>query len=121
MFKTRIYHCNVDTAGNLIIEILNDSWSPALTITKVLLAIRSIFTNPNPCKFFRSLDASNQLCSSLVLTIIWVEERNQLERKRRETHRRHLGPDLESLLMELKVWFRDFGNVKQCAKTGRNL
>ncbi|XP_050278075.1 constitutive photomorphogenesis protein 10 isoform X4 [Quercus robur] len=48
VFKTRIYHCNVDTAGNLIIDILNDSWSPALTITKVLLAIRSIFTNPNP-------------------------------------------------------------------------
>ncbi|XP_030954847.1 constitutive photomorphogenesis protein 10 isoform X2 [Quercus lobata] len=50
VFKTRIYHCNVDTAGNLIIDILNDSWSPALTITKVLLAIRSIFTNPNPYK-----------------------------------------------------------------------
>ncbi|KAK9999809.1 hypothetical protein SO802_019412 [Lithocarpus litseifolius] len=48
VFKTRIYHCNVDTAGNLIIDILNDSWSPALTITKVLLAIRSIFTNPDP-------------------------------------------------------------------------
>lgn len=58
VFKTRIYHCNVDTAGNLIIDILNDSWSPALTITKVLLAIRSIFTNPNPCKFFRSLGHS---------------------------------------------------------------
>lgn len=50
VFKTRIYHCNVDTAGNLIIDILNDSWSPALTITKVLLAIRSIFTNPDPYK-----------------------------------------------------------------------
>ncbi|XP_050278071.1 constitutive photomorphogenesis protein 10 isoform X3 [Quercus robur] len=37
VFKTRIYHCNVDTAGNLIIDILNDSWSPALIITKVLL------------------------------------------------------------------------------------
>ena len=41
VFKTRTYHCNVDTAGNLIIDILNDSWSPALIITKVLLGIRS--------------------------------------------------------------------------------
>ena len=41
VFKTRIYHCNVDTAGNLIIDILNDSWSPALIITKVLFGIRS--------------------------------------------------------------------------------
>lgn len=51
MFKTRIYHCNVDTAGNLGLDILEDCWSPALTITKVLLAIRAIFTNPDPCKF----------------------------------------------------------------------
>ncbi|CAN0901435.1 Constitutive photomorphogenesis protein 10 [Linum grandiflorum] len=48
VFKTRIYHCNVDAAGNLMIDMLKDSWSPALTITKVLLAVRSIFTNPNP-------------------------------------------------------------------------
>ncbi|XVF04545.1 hypothetical protein REPUB_Repub05bG0092900 [Reevesia pubescens] len=48
VFKTRIYHCNVDVAGNLSLDILKDSWSPALTITKVLTAIRSIFTNPDP-------------------------------------------------------------------------
>lgn len=51
VFKTRIFHCNVDTAGVLSLDILKDSWSPALTITKVLLAIRAIFTNPDPCKF----------------------------------------------------------------------
>ncbi|XP_059428947.1 constitutive photomorphogenesis protein 10 isoform X2 [Corylus avellana] len=48
VFKTRMYHCNVDTAGNLSLDILKDSWSPALTVTKVLLAIRSFFTNPDP-------------------------------------------------------------------------
>ncbi|KAL4295358.1 hypothetical protein GQ457_12G025660 [Hibiscus cannabinus] len=48
VFKTRIYHCNVDAAGNLSLDILKDSWSPALTITKVLTAIRAIFTNPDP-------------------------------------------------------------------------
>ncbi|KAK1587892.1 hypothetical protein Q3G72_017982 [Acer saccharum] len=47
IFKTRIYHCNVDSAGNVWLDILKDSWSPALTITKVLLAIRSMFTNPD--------------------------------------------------------------------------
>ncbi|KAJ8513007.1 hypothetical protein OPV22_003441 [Ensete ventricosum] len=47
-FKTRIYHCNVDSAGNLNLDILKDGWSPAMTISKVLLAIRSIITNPDP-------------------------------------------------------------------------
>ncbi|KAG8491092.1 hypothetical protein CXB51_014264 [Gossypium anomalum] len=48
VFKTRIYHCNVDAAGNLSLDILKDSWSPALTISKVLTAIRSVFSNPGP-------------------------------------------------------------------------
>ncbi|KAK6925791.1 Ubiquitin-conjugating enzyme E2 [Dillenia turbinata] len=48
VFKTRIFHCNVDPSGNLGLEILSAGWSPALTISRVLLAIRSIFTNPDP-------------------------------------------------------------------------
>uniref|UniRef100_A0A7N0T872 UBC core domain-containing protein n=1 Tax=Kalanchoe fedtschenkoi TaxID=63787 RepID=A0A7N0T872_KALFE len=48
VFKTRIFHCNVDSAGNLGLGILKDGWSPALTISEVLHAVRSIFTNPDP-------------------------------------------------------------------------
>ncbi|XP_060963509.1 constitutive photomorphogenesis protein 10-like [Cannabis sativa] len=49
VFKTRIYHFDVDSVGNVSLEILKDGWSPALTITKVLIAIRKIFTDPDPC------------------------------------------------------------------------
>lgn len=48
VFKTRIFHCNVDSSGNVNLGILKDGWSPALTISKVLLAIRSMFLNPDP-------------------------------------------------------------------------
>ena len=47
LFKTKIYHPNIDKLGRICLDILKDKWTPALQIQKVLLCIQALLADAN--------------------------------------------------------------------------
>ena len=55
-FKTKIYHCNVNSAnGEICLDVLKDNYSAALTIEKILLSLCALLQDPNPGLFLYAL------------------------------------------------------------------
>jgi ubiquitin-conjugating enzyme E2 C len=48
LFRTPIYHPNVDMSGRICLDILKqEAWSPSLNTSSVLLSVQSLLGEPN--------------------------------------------------------------------------
>jgi ubiquitin-protein ligase len=47
MFETRCWHPNIGVRGHVCVDILQREWSPAFSLTKILVAVRSLLNDPD--------------------------------------------------------------------------
>lgn len=64
-FLTKIVHPNVSRHGDVGIDIIQHNWSLALTISKLLLSVQSLLTDPFTEVYCRALHANQLLISKV--------------------------------------------------------
>jgi len=46
--ETPIYHPNIDTKGNVCLNVLREDWKPVLSVSSVIYGLQYLFLEPNP-------------------------------------------------------------------------
>lgn len=71
-FLTKILHPNVSRHGDVGIDSIHHNWSLALTISKVLISVQSLLTDPycQVSKFFIIIDLKNKSIFLLIISTI---------------------------------------------------
>ena len=48
LFKTKIYHCNVSSQGAVCLDLLNENWTPALSVSKIMTSLVALLEECRP-------------------------------------------------------------------------
>uniref|UniRef100_A0A803LTP9 UBC core domain-containing protein n=1 Tax=Chenopodium quinoa TaxID=63459 RepID=A0A803LTP9_CHEQI len=76
-FRTKVFHPNVGSDGTIHVDILSNTWTPALTIEKLLLSICSFLPDPNHKK-----DSCSSVCD-----LYWNHRKRYNKIAREWTHK----------------------------------
>jgi len=47
-FETRIFHPNINQAGDICLDTISSQWAPSISMAQVLLSIIALLSDPNP-------------------------------------------------------------------------
>lgn len=75
LFKTPIFHPNVDFSGRICLDILKDKWSAVYNVQSVLLSLQSLLGEPNkyaplPLRNVLGCDADSSSSAVQVLSTV---------------------------------------------------
>ena len=73
-FLTPMFHPNIDRLGRICLDIVKDKWTPALTLSRVMLHLQLLLISPNP---HDPLDQS--------IADLWKMNQKEAHRKAKET------------------------------------
>ena len=62
LFKTPIFHPNVDFSGRICLDILKDKWSAVYNVQSVLLSLQSLLGEPNKYTLIPFRDTVSARC-----------------------------------------------------------
>jgi len=85
-FLIPIYHCNINNDGKICMDVLTNSWSPALTIGNIFKYITELLITPNPQDALDSVKAN-----------VYSDDRDTYNRLAKEHKEKHANQSLEEL------------------------